>query len=306
MESSQEVLQHAYKQAKDMAMYVMYSGIEVDPIHIKTVLDFNGENSNPSDAEITALLTARNALTAAIKPANPRAVSSKWKTNADGEIILAATQPIVTQMVYFGVFSLIVMIVCGAGSQIATAAGGVLEAGFFYHGWSWAQFQYVATIVAAAALGACFYNLYIMYEYITSFTFDPKYYSSYWIRIVLGIVAGFMLAEMIPIEFSKDTALSKPLLALVGGFSAEAVNWILKRFVETVKTLVKGSNAAMVKQQEKLIEQSLIVKQHQKNIEHAKALGEAQRLLDVANNPNNKAAGEAIDQLIARLLKSTE
>lgn len=101
--------------------------------------------------------------------------------------------------------------------------------------------------VFSASVGACFYNLYTMYDYIVTGRFDPIYVSSYRILLVLGIVAGLILSLMLKDNIEGVGQFSMPLLALIGGFSAETVNWILKRFVETIKILVQGSQEAIVK-----------------------------------------------------------
>ncbi|MCJ9429942.1 hypothetical protein [Kordiimonas marina] len=91
--------------------------------------------------------------------------------------------------------------------------------------------------LSAAGIGACFYNLVKMYKYLITNKFDVAYGSSYAMRILLGVVAGYVLAEIIPINTHN---FSKPLLAMLGGFSADAVEVILTRFVDTMKTLVRG------------------------------------------------------------------
>ena len=53
-------------------------------------------------------------------------------------------------------------------------------------------------LMTAAGLGACFAALFQANRYIAEGTFDPKYESSYWIRFVLGLMAGLMLTQLIP------------------------------------------------------------------------------------------------------------
>jgi hypothetical protein len=92
-------------------------------------------------------------------------------------------------------------------------------------------------LVAAAGLGAIFYGLHKANRYVTRGSYDPKYEASYWIRFTLGIVAGILLAVVLEVGGN----LSKPVLALLGGFAAEAVYKILVRFVEMLETLVDGT-----------------------------------------------------------------
>lgn len=98
--------------------------------------------------------------------------------------------------------------------------------------------------MSAAGLGACFNSLFMAYSYVSQLTYDPRYDSSYWIRLALGVIAGLMLAQLIPIQggdLSQSGAdLTKPLLALLGGFSASLVYTILDRLVDTLESLFRS------------------------------------------------------------------
>jgi len=120
-------------------------------------------------------------------------------------------------------------------------------------------------ILCMAALGASFYALFEVYKYITKNSYDPKYDSIYWIRFVLGIVSGVILAQFIFVSpeilgedvgdvannVSKSRELGgfmtyKPLLAFLGGFSARVVHKILNSMVEAIETFISGSARDMV------------------------------------------------------------
>jgi hypothetical protein len=91
--------------------------------------------------------------------------------------------------------------------------------------------------IAAGGLGAAFYALFTAYRYIASGTYDTTYESSYWIRFILGLIAGVLVPALIPIGKESVT---RPLLALLGGFSAAMLYRILQRLVQTVESLVEG------------------------------------------------------------------
>ena len=114
-------------------------------------------------------------------------------------------------------------------------------------------------IVSAAALGASFYALFEAYKYISSASYDPKYDSIYWIRFVLGVVSGVILAQFIFVgDIPKDTTnfggmdiiTYKPLLAFLGGFSARVVHKILNSLVDSVETFISGSARDAVRARE--------------------------------------------------------
>jgi len=91
-----------------------------------------------------------------------------------------------------------------------------------------------------AGIGASFQSLYDAYGYVRDGTYDPGYDSTYLIRIGLGLIAGLILAQLVPTDASPDAegmtaaTVAKPLLALLGGFAAQLVHRILQRLVETV------------------------------------------------------------------------
>jgi len=101
--------------------------------------------------------------------------------------------------------------------------------------------------MAAAGLGASFAELFEADEYITKGTFDPIFLSSYWMRFVLGLIAGMLLATLIPMNEAntKLELLARPTLAMVGGFASSLVYRILKRFVETVEIMFGGKSKAI-------------------------------------------------------------
>jgi hypothetical protein len=103
-------------------------------------------------------------------------------------------------------------------------------------------------LIAAAGMGASFIALFELNHYITDGTFDAKYTASYWNRFVLGLIAGYILAQLV---FPGETweglrRLEKPLLALLGGFSSRAVYRILNRLVAAVETVVRGETRDLV------------------------------------------------------------
>jgi hypothetical protein len=104
----------------------------------------------------------------------------------------------------------------------------------------------------AAALGAVFYVLFTVHQYVKDRTFDPRYNTVYLIRFVLGVLSGLIMAALIgPSFFAKDSSqiasLGPGVLALLGGFSTEAVYQILQRMVDILVAAVKGDGADAAK-----------------------------------------------------------
>jgi hypothetical protein len=103
-------------------------------------------------------------------------------------------------------------------------------------------------LFSAAGIGAAFSALFKANGYIGDGTYDPRFDSSYWARFVLGLLAGMVLAILVPIQ-GPSQEFGKPILALLGGFSASVVYRILARLVETLESLVQGENREMLANQ---------------------------------------------------------
>jgi hypothetical protein len=102
-------------------------------------------------------------------------------------------------------------------------------------------------LVAASAVGATLANLKRMNRYISDCNYDPRYDSSYWTRLVMGLISGVILSQVVfgaLIGADSATANSpagsalmgfgQPILAILGGFSAELVHDILTHLITVI------------------------------------------------------------------------
>ena len=105
----------------------------------------------------------------------------------------------------------------------------------------------VVPVFLASLLGSSFSALFTANRYVVARTFDPRYETTYWSRLWLGVVAGTLLALFVKggAAAGEDSAVLQgigPLAAaLLGGYSAEAVDRVLRRLAETLVVLVRGS-----------------------------------------------------------------
>lgn len=106
-------------------------------------------------------------------------------------------------------------------------------------------------LLALAGLGASFASLFEINKHLIQRNFDRGSQNSYWLKCFLGLIAGFILATLIPFSEKAGDDFSQPLLALLGGFSGSAVHRILIRLVEALESLVKGSSQEMVEAHER-------------------------------------------------------
>ncbi|HEX6370187.1 MAG TPA: hypothetical protein VF006_14810 [Longimicrobium sp.] len=97
--------------------------------------------------------------------------------------------------------------------------------------------------LSAAGIGASFAMLFQLNDLIVTRTYDPDEAASYWVKFFLGVVAGFILVALVPMDPTADSgaeALGPPTIALLGGFSASAVYRILTRMVEALESIFSG------------------------------------------------------------------
>jgi hypothetical protein len=106
-------------------------------------------------------------------------------------------------------------------------------------------------VFTGAALGAAFYVLLKTQPYLVNRSFDPKYNSVYISRFITGVVGGVILATTIT-QVGTGTAtgtsknFSPGVLAILGGYAAEAVEQILQRLVEVLLAAVRGDGSAQM------------------------------------------------------------
>jgi len=245
--------------------------IKIEMLHDDLENDFKPGDEEKEQITIDKLLTLYNQLIKVVAPANPRTIIMLEESEKHPKLFrFLGPLPIVRQFMLTAILSLFGMITISLSSlvnvdtiELSMLQGSGIE-----------QIFRLGFLLSAASVGASFYALFKMNSYIAKETFDPTYSVTYWTRYVLGIVAGLLLSEMLvevvdPAliqQASTDTKgdvdhsaggpltslsyLMKPVLAILGGFSANLVYRILSRLVETVESLFKGNGAEQMQRKE--------------------------------------------------------
>lgn len=102
-------------------------------------------------------------------------------------------------------------------------------------------------LVSASAVGATLANLKQLNRYISDCNYDPRYDSSYWSRLVMGMISGVILSQVVfgSVIGNDPTATTgpgasalagfgQPILAILGGFSAELVHDVLSHLIGVI------------------------------------------------------------------------
>jgi hypothetical protein len=188
-------------------------------------------------AWLDELARAHVALARLIHPATPRGVLLLNRGRQHGRLRSLGPVRLIQQMLLVVIVMLAGFVVLATSPDINSTSGDIFnDSGtplllneLFY--------------ITAGGLGAAFYALFTAYRYIASGTYDTTYETSYWIRFIVGLIAGILLPPLIPISAGSSSGnVTRPLLALLGGFSAAMLYQILERLVHTVEALAEGDS----------------------------------------------------------------
>lgn len=172
-------------------------------------------------------------------------------------------------------------------------------------------------LLAAAGLGASFAALFLVNRFIAQSNYDPQFEASYWIKFALGLIAGIILAQLVPIgevgsavatssgaaESAQHTGigrLAKPTLAMLGGFSSALVYRILNRMVAAVETLVRGETREIVAAQEQAAKARLAEQDARSRMETISRLVALQQQL--ADGAPTESLKERISEILSDVM----
>jgi hypothetical protein len=246
-----------------------------------SVVDLGGDGWNPagSDAErlltTEALVRAHRDLSRVVAPARPatlellhsyregrrsnrptripRQKSGPGSNSARplpkpaarrGFTLTGSTVPLVRWLVLATLAFLICFVLLAATPQARAASAG-LGLGVGVSGQDFgALLLRELFLLCAAALGACLTALYRAGKEVARGSYDPEFDHTFLQRILLGMAAGLVVAELLPFGADGDTGLStlgRPAVALVGGFAADVAHSVLSRLVAALETLFSGN-----------------------------------------------------------------
>lgn len=137
----------------------------------------------------------------------------------------------------------LICVMCFVALSMSPQVNDENLAGSIYHLDGLKQLVVMAFLLSAAGMGSTFQALFKAQSFVSEATYDPVYDASYWIRIGLGLVAGLMLAVLVPLESTNGESIARPVLALLGGFSVQLVHLVLQRLVDAVRFMFDGGRS---------------------------------------------------------------
>jgi hypothetical protein len=226
------------KASEAMTRHALASGLRVPDRVVEVVhrARLRADDPDAVDDLDPALLRAHGELVRLVAPATPRTIllisdGRRTRLSMLGPVRLVQHM-LVAVLILLAIFialSLTTYVGRGGGDYEDSSGLPLLANELFF--------------LAAGGLGAAFSALFTAYRYISEGTYDPKYESSYWLRFILGLMAGLLLALLVPVSSGEgSTPLSRPLLALLGGFSAAVLYRILERLVSGVESIIQSDS----------------------------------------------------------------
>lgn len=210
-----------------MLHYALSEGLLIDDKTLQTVA---AAQAAPEGDNFPALMAAHAALAKVVAPATP--LSLEATRPAPGPMGSLRRPPLIMWMIIIALVAAIGFVV----TNIFSSSSTIEKANWCF----------------AAALGAVFYVLFTAHGYVKDRTFDPRYNAVYLIRFVLGVLSGLILAIVLE-RFTKNSPnntvsnLGPSVIALLGGFSTEAVYQVLQRFVDMLLAAVRGDDSDAAK-----------------------------------------------------------
>jgi hypothetical protein len=288
-----------------MVRHALGAGLKIQPtvlaqLHQDEALLEGGE------VDIEGLARAHESLAQLVAPARPQLLMHLNEESTPGALLRWTGRiPLMRRMMLMAILSLGTFIALSLSPYINDAKAGniFLSSGF-------PLFINELFFLSSAALGASFSALSQIERDIGSGVFDPSDQSSYWSRLLLGLMSGLLLATLI--NFNPEPTgeagegehsmahMTSAAMALLGGFSSSVVYRILNRMVEALETMVRGSVEEMTAVHQRAAQARMNQQLLQERLKLASRLSELQR--QFANGQDPEAASQQLTMFVLALL----
>ncbi|WP_428742691.1 hypothetical protein [Tenacibaculum sp.] len=211
----------------NMLSYAIYNGILIN----------TEVNSLIESKDLNDLINAHNLLVKNIAPATPKSIeyTKTLRSEGNGKSIFNKL-PIVRNLIFLTLFFLVLFIGTALSPDVNNSS---LDKGLMDN--SGLPLLLNLTFLASiAGLGVVFHLLKKVSDSIKESTMVSEECISYIAHIILGIVAGLIMSEIISVYTSTPENIdlfNKGALALIGGFSSEAIFSILQGIIDRLKSV---------------------------------------------------------------------
>lgn len=224
---SENIIQTLSDEINNMLSYAIFNGITINT-EVNTLI----QNSSVDD-----LINAHNLLCKNVAPATPKSIEFIRKIREQGKgKSFFSKLPILRNLVLLSLVFLIAFIVTGISPEVNNDSldKGIME----NQGIS--LLLNLGFLTSISGLGVLFYLLKNASTTVKNGTLVPEDTIYYAALIILGIIAGIISSEIISFYQEDDKNINlfnKSLLALIGGFSSDAIFSILQGIIDRIKTI---------------------------------------------------------------------
>ncbi|WP_046757025.1 hypothetical protein [Kordia jejudonensis] len=228
---SDKLMMEIKEELENMLSFAMRNGKVIN-----TELNPLIESDNLDD-----LINAHNILAKNIAPATPKSIRYLRKLNAeDHSVTIFSKLPIIRNLIILALFFLVLFVGTSLSDQVdnESLAKGVLDndgAPLLLN---------LLFLCATSGLGVVFYLLKSVSVGIQKGTLMPEQSIYYVGLIVLGIMSGLILSEIVSTyDGGKNlTVFNSCVLALIGGFSSDAIFTVLQGIISKIKAVFTGGD----------------------------------------------------------------
>jgi len=196
-----------------------------------------------SPVDDLTLMESYNAMIETISPATVQSIkyvqNQFLKKEKKGYLL---NTPIFSKCLFIAVFALLGLILLSLSPDVNEEN---LELGLLASNGE-ILFHNIAFVCSASLLGVMFYLLKTISNRIKNYTLLPVDAIEVNATIIIGLISGFIISELFSINlasFSSNIELHKMTLALLGGFSSDAIFSVLQGIVDKTKLLFSSSIA---------------------------------------------------------------
>lgn len=229
---SQGVKEEMSREINEMLSFATYNGTIINTDVITLIEDSNVEN----------LINAHNMLCKNIAPATPKSIAFVKKLRQNGtKKSLFSKIPLVRNLVILAILFLATFIATGSSKQVSDAS---LDLGVMNNNGINLLLN-LAYLASVSGLGVLFYLLKSVSSAVKNGTLVPEDSIYYIALVVLGVIAGLIMSEILNL-YTKDAdsinLFNKSVLALIGGFSSDAIFTVLQSLIDRLKAIFAPSN----------------------------------------------------------------
>ncbi len=240
-DSDDEVSDILLEEVDAMVRYASGSGLEVPP-NVVALLQYiqqkirqqshlSREDMNWTAAEARLLAAHHAVMSNLVWPSKPQSIVFIHRNRqGQGFLNLLGPVPVVQFLLVVTLFFLfsIVFLALSPDVNSVSMTHGVFESSGLV------LFVNLSFLLACGGLGASFAGLHDLNQHIRNGTYDPRLDSIYLVELIMGLMSGFIISELLPLNGTGEESgavLDKPVVALLGGFSSDVIYQILRRLV---------------------------------------------------------------------------